>query len=81
MPPWPQQGRRRPRSKWFRGLSCVENQQQKKSGQGLGLGGKQVNSLQQLRQFPIPTDLSFLQRGNAAETKRPPRGGPLELSI
>jgi hypothetical protein len=52
----------------FRGLSCIENQ--KKSGQGLGLGGKQANSLQQLRQFPIPTELSFLQRGNAAETKR-----------
>ena len=47
----------------------------KNPARGWGLGGKQVNSLQQLRRFPIPTELSFLQRGNAAETKRPPRGG------
>ncbi len=35
---------------------------------------KTGNSLHQPRRLPIPTEL-------AAETKRPPRGGPLELSI
>ena len=45
----------------------------KKSGQGLGLGGKQVNSLQQLRRFPIPTDNHFCKggRNKKAAPRRP----------